>query len=260
MDKHEQPLLSPRPKRSWRSRISGTALLSGVVVLAGFFLFTFHQKTGLPELPLPAFFEHQGIAKAKEPQSRHTYNLTIGARWLNNGEFSVQFSQLEGFPDRKLTTILQTVGDGDQCSCATASHHAQRLWRRKVTLSTFTSPTILGRNCQFTGMIAASRVEGSNDVHSQFTRSGMSHRRLGFWNDGTGGLNQVCDPSFRRVLFNLTDTTKYPILPRGNWTSSFDTTGHWGLNWYADHTGAGVADVSKPEDLSSSNCLRIGTN
>jgi FtsP/CotA-like multicopper oxidase with cupredoxin domain len=52
----------------------------------------------------------------------------------------------------------------------------------------------------------------------------MTHRRLGFWNDGTGGLNQ------------------FPILPRGNWTSKFDTTDHWGLNWYADHSGAGVAD------------------
>jgi FtsP/CotA-like multicopper oxidase with cupredoxin domain len=65
-----------------------------------------------------------------------------------------------------------------------------------------------------------------NDLGAQLSIhwSGIAHRRLGFWNDGTGGLNQ------------------YPILPRGNWTSKFDTTDHWGLNWYADHTGAGVAD------------------
>ncbi|KZL77382.1 multicopper oxidase [Colletotrichum tofieldiae] len=47
---------------------------------------------------------------------------------------------------------------------------------------------------------------------------------FGFWNDGTGGLNQ------------------YGLLQRGNFTSRYDTTGHWGLNWYADHTGVGIVD------------------
>ncbi|KAL3292840.1 multicopper oxidase, partial [Colletotrichum asianum] len=66
-----------------------------------------------------------------------------------------------------------------------------------------------------------------NDLFAQVSIhwSGMNHRKLnylgrfGFWNDGTGGLNQ-----------------------RGNFTSHYDTTGHWGLNWYADHTGLGIMD------------------
>lgn len=70
----------------------------------------------------------------------------------------------------------------------------------------------------------------------------MSHRNTGFWNDGTGGLNQVCCSLPTDVA--STKYQQYPILPRGNWTSVFDTKDHWGLNWYADHTGAGVADVS----------------
>ncbi|KJX93622.1 conidial pigment biosynthesis oxidase arb2 brown2 like protein [Zymoseptoria brevis] len=66
----------------------------------------------------------------------------------------------------------------------------------------------------------------TNDLPTQLSIhwSGMTHQRFGFENDGTGGLNQ------------------WAMLPRSNWTSHFDTTGHWGLNWYADHTGAGVAD------------------
>ncbi|CZT17605.1 related to Ascorbate oxidase precursor [Ramularia collo-cygni] len=66
----------------------------------------------------------------------------------------------------------------------------------------------------------------TNDLAAQLSIhwSGMTHRKFGFENDGTGGLNQ------------------WATLPRGNWTSRFDTTGHWGLNWYADHTGAGVVD------------------
>lgn len=34
------------------------------------------------------------------------------------------------------------------------------------------------------------------------------------------------------------------MLPRGNWSSVHDTTGHWGLNWYVEHATAGSADVS----------------
>lgn len=29
--------------------------------------------------------------------------------------------------------------------------------------------------------------------------------------------------------------TTYPILPRANWTSTLNTSGHWGLKWYIDH-------------------------
>ncbi|KAK8868384.1 Laccase abr2 [Apiospora arundinis] len=65
-----------------------------------------------------------------------------------------------------------------------------------------------------------------NDLFSQVSIhwSGMNHRRFGFWNDGTGGLNQ------------------YGLFQRGNFTSRYDTTGTWGLNWYADHTGVGIMD------------------
>ncbi|KAK7958651.1 hypothetical protein PG988_013499 [Apiospora saccharicola] len=65
-----------------------------------------------------------------------------------------------------------------------------------------------------------------NDLFSQVSIhwSGMDHRRFGFWNDGTGGLNQ------------------YGLFQRGNFTSRYDTSGHWGLNWYADHTGVGIID------------------
>ncbi|KAK1958708.1 multicopper oxidase [Colletotrichum sublineola] len=66
-----------------------------------------------------------------------------------------------------------------------------------------------------------------NDLFAQTSIhwSGMNHRsRFGFHNDGTGGLNQ------------------YGLLQRGNFTHWYDTTGHWGLNWYADHTGVGIMD------------------
>lgn len=36
--------------------------------------------------------------------------------------------------------------------------------------------------------------------------------------------------------------SQYGLLQRGNFTSRYDTTGHWGLNWYADHTGVGIID------------------
>lgn len=39
------------------------------------------------------------------------------------------------------------------------------------------------------------------------------------------------------------------MLPRANWTSTHDTTGQWGLNWYAEHATAGSADVSLPLSL-----------
>ncbi|KAG6354808.1 hypothetical protein INS49_003889 [Diaporthe citri] len=48
--------------------------------------------------------------------------------------------------------------------------------------------------------------------------------KYGPWNDGTAGLDQ------------------YPTLPRGNYSTVHDTTGRWGLNWYAEHTTAGSMD------------------
>ncbi|KAK7228885.1 hypothetical protein V2G26_001055 [Clonostachys chloroleuca] len=34
----------------------------------------------------------------------------------------------------------------------------------------------------------------------------------------------------------------FPTLPRGNWTTAYDTTGNWGLNWYAEHTSSASVD------------------
>lgn len=111
-----------------------------------------------------------------------TYNLTLGARWLN----------LDGGRWRPMF-----VCNGES-PC----------------------PTLLAKEGDEV------HLHVTNDLGAQVSLhwSGMTHRQLGFWNDGTGGLNQ------------------FPILPRGNWTSKFETKGHWGLNWYADHSGAGVAD------------------
>ncbi|KAI6373041.1 hypothetical protein MCOR25_003571 [Pyricularia grisea] len=65
-----------------------------------------------------------------------------------------------------------------------------------------------------------------SDVYSQSTIhwSGIGYHSTGDWNDGTAGISQ------------------YPILPRGNFTHLIDTTGSWGLNWYAEHTTAASAD------------------
>ncbi|TIC90850.1 Laccase abr2 [Colletotrichum higginsianum] len=65
-----------------------------------------------------------------------------------------------------------------------------------------------------------------SDVYSQSTIhwSGIGHKETGGWNDGVAGVSQ------------------FPILPRGNFTSFIDTTGSWGLNWYAEHTTAASAD------------------
>ncbi|KAK6214203.1 hypothetical protein LQW54_004629 [Pestalotiopsis sp. IQ-011] len=54
--------------------------------------------------------------------------------------------------------------------------------------------------------------------------SGVGYRHTEAWNDGTAGLSQ------------------FPMLPRGNHTNVHDTTGAWGLSWYADHTTAASAD------------------
>lgn len=35
---------------------------------------------------------------------------------------------------------------------------------------------------------------------------------------------------------------QYGLFQRGNFTSRYDTTGRWGLSWYADHTGLGIMD------------------
>ncbi|GJD01423.1 multicopper oxidase [Colletotrichum higginsianum] len=45
-----------------------------------------------------------------------------------------------------------------------------------------------------------------------------------------------------RLTRSYTLQSGFPILPRGNFTSFIDTTGSWGLNWYAEHTTAASAD------------------
>ncbi|KAM0196102.1 hypothetical protein ACHAPA_004745 [Fusarium lateritium] len=55
--------------------------------------------------------------------------------------------------------------------------------------------------------------------------SGIGHKQtVGNWNDGTAGISQ------------------FPTLPRSNWTNTYDTSGSWGLNWYAEHTTTASVD------------------
>ncbi|KAL9617498.1 MAG: hypothetical protein Q9160_007709 [Pyrenula sp. 1 TL-2023] len=53
---------------------------------------------------------------------------------------------------------------------------------------------------------------------------GVHHKNGATWNDGSAGV------------------TQYPILPRANWTSVFNTTGDWGLKWFLDHTSTPSVD------------------
>ncbi|KAF6833859.1 multicopper oxidase [Colletotrichum plurivorum] len=81
-------------------------------------------------------------------------------------------------------------------------------------------PTLLAEEGDVVELNVHNDLFGQVSIHW----SGMGHRKFGFWNDGTGGLNQ------------------YGLLQRGNFTSRYGTSGHWGLNWYADHTGVGIID------------------
>ncbi|KAF3013563.1 hypothetical protein E8E14_010796 [Neopestalotiopsis sp. 37M] len=67
-------------------------------------------------------------------------------------------------------------------------------------------------------------VHSDSYFQSSIHWSGVGYRHTEAWNDGTAGLSQ------------------YPMLPRGNYTNVHDTTGAWGLSWYADHTTAASAD------------------
>ncbi|KAK1659197.1 Cupredoxin [Colletotrichum godetiae] len=74
------------------------------------------------------------------------------------------------------------------------------------------------------GDLVALKVKSDVYAQSSIHWSGIGHKATGSWNDGTAGISQ------------------YPILPRGNFTSVIDTSGSWGLNWYAEHTTAASAD------------------
>ncbi|KAI9656728.1 MAG: hypothetical protein M1821_003367 [Bathelium mastoideum] len=53
---------------------------------------------------------------------------------------------------------------------------------------------------------------------------GVRHKDGATWNDGSSGV------------------TQYPILPRANWTSVFNTSEDWGLKWFLDHTSTPSVD------------------
>ncbi|GME63988.1 hypothetical protein GTA08_BOTSDO05764 [Neofusicoccum parvum] len=53
---------------------------------------------------------------------------------------------------------------------------------------------------------------------------GVHHKMGATWNDGSAGV------------------TAYPILPRANWTSVFNTSGDWGLKWFLEHTSTPSVD------------------
>ncbi|EKG20709.1 Cupredoxin [Macrophomina phaseolina MS6] len=53
---------------------------------------------------------------------------------------------------------------------------------------------------------------------------GVHHKMGGTWNDGSSGV------------------TSYPILPRANRTSTFNTSGDWGLKWFLEHTSTPSVD------------------
>ena len=53
---------------------------------------------------------------------------------------------------------------------------------------------------------------------------GVRHKDGATWNDGSSGV------------------TQYPILPRANWTSVFNTSGDWGLKWFLYHTSTPSVD------------------
>ncbi|KXH47725.1 hypothetical protein CSIM01_11675 [Colletotrichum simmondsii] len=81
-------------------------------------------------------------------------------------------------------------------------------------------PTLYAEEGDLVALTVKSDVYAQSSIHW----SGIGHKATGSWNDGTAGISQ------------------YPILPRGNFTSVIDTTGSWGLNWYAEHTTAASAD------------------
>ncbi|EXF84979.1 hypothetical protein CFIO01_02192 [Colletotrichum fioriniae PJ7] len=85
-------------------------------------------------------------------------------------------------------------------------------------------PTLYAEEGDLVALTVKSDVYAQSSIHW----SGIGHKATGSWNDGTAGISQ------------------YPILPRGNFTSVIDTTGSWGLNWYAEHTTAASADVGFP--------------
>ncbi|KAK8080219.1 hypothetical protein PG997_008037 [Apiospora hydei] len=166
-----------RPHDHWR-RWLAAALISGLLMLTLWITNTFKYNTE------PKF--NVGHSTSNEPKTEQVvrrYNVTIGARWMNLGQWGYWRGILVCNGETPCPTLYSEEGD-------------------------------------------VVELNVHNDLFSQVSIhwSGMDHRRFGFWNDGTGGLNQ------------------YGLFQRSNFTSRYDTTGHWGLNWYADHTGVGIID------------------
>ncbi|RSL99250.1 hypothetical protein CDV31_012259 [Fusarium ambrosium] len=81
-------------------------------------------------------------------------------------------------------------------------------------------PTLYAEEGDMLEIAVRSDIYAQSSIHL----SGFGHPKTGPWNDGTAGLSQ------------------FPTLPRSNWTTTYDTTGNWGLNWYIDHTSSASVD------------------
>lgn len=82
----------------------------------------------------------------KDAKVVRSYNLTVGARWLNLGNCSWSRSNSQPL------TIEQMAEDGDPCSFAMASHPAQLSSSKKEISWIFMSPTTWELSCQSTGL------------------------------------------------------------------------------------------------------------
>ncbi|RSL71764.1 hypothetical protein CEP53_001390 [Fusarium sp. AF-6] len=81
-------------------------------------------------------------------------------------------------------------------------------------------PTLFAEEGDVLEIAVRSDIYAQSSIHL----SGFGHPKTSPWNDGTAGLSQ------------------FPTLPRSNWTTTYDTTGNWGLNWYIDHTSSASVD------------------
>ncbi|KAI6774479.1 hypothetical protein HG531_001328 [Fusarium graminearum] len=82
-------------------------------------------------------------------------------------------------------------------------------------------PTLYAEEGDIIDLSVKSDIYAQSSIHL----SGIGHKQtLGPWNDGTAGLSQ------------------FPTLPRSNWSTAYDTSGAWGLNWFIDHTTTASAD------------------
>ncbi|KAF4986772.1 hypothetical protein FDECE_15778, partial [Fusarium decemcellulare] len=103
-------------------------------------------------------------------------------------------------------------------------------------------PTLYAEEGDLLEISVRSDIYAQSSIHL----SGFGHPKTGPWNDGTAGLSQVSaltrlGPEDFSASY-LTERHQFPTLPRSNWTTTYDTTGNWGLNWYIDHTSSASVD------------------